>query len=205
MPAAEQQAGAGDSPGRSTDLESTRLLLDRIKGGDADARDLLIRRFLPGLRRWAHGRLPERARGMVETADLVQIALLRALDRVELFEAGRVGAFLSYLHQILLNLIRDEIRRAQRHPAEPLADDLAPTREQLLERSVGSGALHAYERALARLTEEQRQAVVLRIEFGFSYPEICEALGRPSANGVRMQISRALAQLAKAMHEYRKA
>lgn len=192
--------------GRGTaDLETTHVLLDRIRGGDDDARNQLIRRFLPGLRRWAHGRLPAHARGLSETNDLVQIALLRALDRVDLFQAGRTGAFLSYLHQILLNLIRDEARKAQRHGVEQLPDDLVLTREQRLERTVGPGAVAAYEAALERLTEEQRQAVVLRLEFGFSYPEIAEALGRASANGVRMQISRALAQLAKAMHDYRSA
>lgn len=187
------------------EIESTRLLLDRIRGGDEDARDRLIRRFLPGLRRWAHGRLPAHARGMLETGDLVQMALLRALDRVDLFEAGRGGAFLSYLHQILLNLIRDEVRRAQRHPVESLPPEIPGAREQLLERSVGRGAVQAYERALEQLTEDQRQAVILRIEFDFSYQEIADALGRSSGNAVRMQITRALVQLAKAMHAYRSA
>lgn len=194
-------SGASQAAGGA--LESTRALLDRIRDGDEQARDRLIRRFLPGLHRWSHGRLPPSARGGMDTGDLVQVALLRALDRVELFEGGRGGAFLAYLHQILLNLIRDEVRRAQRRPQEPLPDDLAVTREQFLERTVGPGAVAAYERALERLTEDQRQAVILRIEFDFSYPEIATALGRRSANGVRMQVTRALVQLAKAMHEYR--
>lgn len=207
MPRTSDSAGAAD-PERApapvpSEVESTRALLDQIRGGDELARDRLIRRFLPGLRRWAHGRLPAQARGMVETGDLVQVALLRALDRVDLFEAGRGGAFLSYLHQILLNLIRDEARRALRRPAEPLPEELPATREGLLERTVGRGAVLAYERALELLNEDQRQAVILRIEFGFSYPEIAEALGRSSANGVRMQVTRALVQIAKAMHAFR--
>lgn len=178
-------------------------MLGRIRGGDEDARDALIRRFLPALQRWAHGRLPEQARGLSDTGDLVQLALLRALQRVDGFEAGRVGAFLSYLHQILLNLIRDEIRRVRSRPSEELPEDLALTRESVLQRTVGYGAVEAYERALEDLNDEQRQAIVLRIEFGFTYQEIADALGRSSAGGVRQQIARAMARLAKAMHAYR--
>ncbi len=35
----------------------------------------------------------------------------------------------------------------------------------------------------------------MRIEFGYTYPEIAEALGRPSANAARMAVSRALLRL----------
>jgi len=202
-PSSAPAAAGGSQPAR--DLETTRGLLEKIRGGEDEARNRLIRRFLPGLRRWAHGRLPAHARGTMETDDLVQVALLRALARVDEFQAGREGAFLSYLHQILLNVVRDEIRRAQRRPSEELDTGLLITREQILERSIGRGALEAYESALETLGEEQRQAVILRIEFGFSYPEIAEALGRPTANAVRMQIARALVRLAEAMHAWRPA
>jgi RNA polymerase sigma-70 factor (ECF subfamily) len=39
----------------------------------------------------------------------------------------------------------------------------------------------------------------MRIEFGFTFPEIAEALGRPSANAARMTVSRALVRLAEVM------
>ena len=46
---------AADSP---VTIEPTVDVIRRIKSGDAGARDQLLRRFLPLLRRWAHGRLP---------------------------------------------------------------------------------------------------------------------------------------------------
>ncbi len=208
MSAAKNDARSGKArePDRSdSGLESTRVLLDRIRSGDEHARDELVSRFLPGLRRWARGRLPHHARGIMETDDIVQIAMLRALDRAADFQAGREGAFLSYLHQILINLIRDEIRRANRHPEEPLDADLAATRQEMLERTIGRGALDAYDRALEALSDDQRQAVILRIEFGFTHPEIARALGRSTANAVRMQIARALVRLTEEMHAYRPA
>jgi DNA-directed RNA polymerase specialized sigma24 family protein len=92
-------------------LESTTSLLQQVAAGDDQARERLCQHFLPILSRWAHGRLPDYARDLSETQDLVQAALIRALDHVEDFESLREGAFLAYLRKILLNNIRMEIRR----------------------------------------------------------------------------------------------
>jgi RNA polymerase sigma factor (sigma-70 family) len=185
-------------------LESTRTLILRVRDGDESARNQLFARFLPGLRRWAHGRLPAKARSLADTDDLVQISMVRALTRVDGFDPRGQGAFLAYLHQILLNCIREEIRRAGRRPAgQDSVDDLPEDRPALLERTIGNDALSAYEQALGRLSEEQQQAVILRIEFGFSHQEIADALGRPSANAVRMQIARGLVRLAELMDDHR--
>jgi RNA polymerase sigma-70 factor (ECF subfamily) len=155
------------------------------------------------LKRWAHGRLPGSARGMVETDDLVQVTLIRALDHVKEFEPRREGAFLAYLRRILLNALRDEIRRSVRRPAEErLPDDLADQRPSLLEQVIGREAVESYEAALAALTEAQQEAVILRIEFGFGYQQIAEAVGSPSANAAQMTVSRALVRLAEALEEH---
>jgi len=69
----------------------------------------------------------------------------------------------------------------------------------VVERVIGREAMEAYEAALATLPDEQREAVVMRIEFGYTYPEIAEALGKPSANAARMAVSRALLQVAEVM------
>ena len=185
-------------------LESTRTLILRVRNGDESARERLFARFLPGLRRWAHGRLPAKARGLVDTDDVVQVSLMRALGRVDEFDPRRQGAFLAYLHQILLNSIREEIRRAGRRPTgEGSLDELPEDRPSLLERTIGGETLGAYEAALGQLPEGQQQAVILRIEFGFSHQEIADALGRPSANAVRMQIARGLVRLSETMDAYK--
>jgi len=180
------------------------MLLQSVRDGDAAARERLAARYLPMLRRWARGRLPQGAREMLDTDDLVQITLLRALEKVEEFEPRREGAFLAYLRRIVLNSVRDEIRRVARRPGRtPLVEELPADGPSLLERAIGREAVEAYEAALATLPEEQQEAVVLRIEFGFTYPEIAEALCRPSANAARMMVSRALVRLAEVMDERR--
>jgi RNA polymerase sigma-70 factor (ECF subfamily) len=186
------------------DLESTALLLEQVRGGDTRARERLVARFLPPLRRWAHGRLPGHARSLADTDDLVQVSLLRALDHVDGFEARREGAFLAYLRRILLNAVRDEIRRSARRPTQDVDSVELPAPDpSLLEQQVGRDTLEAYEGALTRLTEAQREAVIMRLEFGYSYPQIADAMGRTTPNAARMLVARAIVQLAEEMDEHR--
>jgi RNA polymerase sigma-70 factor (ECF subfamily) len=194
----------GEGTGRKSDLETTKQLLVRLRNGDRRARDLLAGRYLDALRRLAHGRLPPAARSLVDTDDLVQLTVARALDHLDTFEAQREGAYLAYLRRILFNLILDEGRRARRTPGqEPLSDDLANQERSPLEVTIGRERLHAYDEALSRLTEQQREAVVLRVELGFTYEQVAEAIESPSPNAARMLISRALVRLAHEMRAHR--
>lgn len=189
-----------DSAPRPEHLDSTAALLGRARAGDELARERLFARFLPILKRWAHRRLPSLARDLADTDDLVQITLVRALNRLQAFEPRREGAFLAYLRTILLNAVREQVRRALRVPQRlELDEQLAAPLER--EHWVGRERLELYERGLARLDEDQKEAVILRIEFGFSYPEIAGALGRSSANAARMMVGRALLALAKQMDD----
>src|SRR5262249_49321729 len=79
-----------------TALESSVVLFERIRAGDARARETLVKRFHPVLLQWAHGLLPVGVRDLNETDDLVNKALLRALKHLEEFEPRRPGAFLAY-------------------------------------------------------------------------------------------------------------
>jgi len=197
-------AGSDPQEGEPT-LENTAVLLESARGGDAQARERLVARFLPLLQRWAHGRLPSHARGLADTDDLVQVSLLRALDHLEGFEMRREGAFLAYLRRILMNSLRDEIRRSKRRPGESLdGHDLVSADRSLLEQQVGRDTMEAYEAALTRLTEAQREAVIMRLEFGYSYPQVAEAMGRTTPNAARMLVARALVQLAEEMDVHRR-
>src|SRR5262245_12412687 len=90
--------------------ETTIELLELAKGGDPQALDRLLERCVPALRRWAHGRLPASARGMNDTADVVQDTIMSAMRRLEAFESRHQGALQAYLRQAVMNRIRDIIR-----------------------------------------------------------------------------------------------
>ena len=182
--------------------DSTAVLLHRVRAGDDEARERLVARHLPLLRAWAHRRLPVGARGLADTDDLVQVTFVRALNQVQAFEPRHEGAFLAYLRQILLNAIRDEIRRARRRgPHEEVDPDLEADDPSPLETAIGRDALARYDRAFGQLGSEQQEAVFMRVEMGMTYEEIGVALGKNSANTARMVVSRALARLAVAMEE----
>jgi RNA polymerase sigma-70 factor (ECF subfamily) len=178
--------------------EPTVDLIRRIRGGDTGAREELLKRFLPALRRWAHGRLPRQIRDLNDTDDLVQVTLLRSLARLDQFDSAGPGAFLGYLRQALLNQVRDEIRRHQRRPEHTEIDvetgdaDVQTPIEQL----VGSERVRAYEEALAALPKHQQGLIVMRIEFGMSYPEIAAEIGS-APDTVRMSVARAILQLSR--------
>ena len=193
------QAAGGDA---ASPLETTFDLLARVRGGDARARERLLARVLPPLRAWAHQRLPRRARDLAETDDLVQVTLVRVLRHLEGFEHRGEGALLAYLRQSLLNAVRDEMRRTvRREPREELREDHRDAGPSPLEQLVGRETIERYESALRRLDAGQREAVILKVEMGYSNAELAEALGRPSADAARVFTARAIAQLAEAMRE----
>jgi RNA polymerase sigma-70 factor, ECF subfamily len=183
-------------------LDATSVLLTRAQSGDLEAREELFARFLPVLRQWAHRRLPMHARDLTDTVDLVQITLLRAVNRLDAFEARHEGAWLAYLRQILLNVVREEIRRSgRRGSASELSEGLASPHASIVEQVLGRERMERYESGLAALTAEQREAVILRIEFGYSYAQIADALEKPGADAARMTVVRALARLAQVIDE----
>ena len=98
------------------DLESTGVLIERAQRGDRGALERLFARLRPPLQRWASGRLPVWARGLVDTDDLVQDSLLQTFRRIEAFEQRYAGGLQAYLRQAVLNRLRDELRRRQREP-----------------------------------------------------------------------------------------
>lgn len=182
-------------------VHTTQLLLSRIHDGDSAARDELVRRVLPLFQRWAHGRLPASARGAADTADLVQVSLLRALGRLDEFESAHPGAFFAYLRQILINTVRrtlgTEARAGIAVSVEDAQNELID-QGSALERIVGRDNLLAYEQALAGLPPEHQALVVMRFEFGMSFVEIGAELGE-TPDGVRIKLSRVLKKMVTAI------
>lgn len=191
---------AGPEASDRKDPESTFHLLDRARAGDKDALDRLFERHLKPLQRWARGRLPGWARDLADTNDLVQETLLQTFRKIDGFEPRGVGALQAYLRQAVLNRIRDELRRKRRRPDIAELNGLEVDRgESPLEQAIGREAVDRYERALTRLRPDEREAIIARVEMGYSYEELAEALGKPTADAARKSAQRALARLAEEM------
>jgi len=185
-------------------LAGTLELLEQFRRGDAKARDLLVERSLPQLRKWARGRLPKWARSLADTQDLVQDAVMRALPKLESFESRHPGALQSYLRQAVQNRIYDEVRKVGTHPnGEELPEEMPDLTPSPLEQAIGKQGFERYENALKTLKPPDRDAIVARIELQQSYEEVAIALGKPNANAARMAVTRALARLIEAMQHER--
>jgi RNA polymerase sigma-70 factor (ECF subfamily) len=181
-------------------LESTFTLLSRARDGDAQAMDELFRRHLRPLQRWARGRLPNWARDLSDTDDLVQDTLLRTFKHLEHFDSRGVGALQAYLRQAIVNRVRDELRRKGRQPQMADVEGIDVRTEQSpIEEAIGRETLEHYESALQRLRPEEREAIVARVEMGYSYDELAQVLGKPTPDAARKAAQRALVRLADEM------
>jgi len=191
MPHQESVAGALRS-------EPTIEIVRRLRLGDATAREELVRRYLPVLQRWARGRLPDAARDVSDTDDLVQITLLRALKNIDSLRLERPGSFFLYLKQIVLNSIRNEIRRSrsQREQSTVHLISLEDVPDSAARLEEIYSDLDVYERALSLLPKRQQRLLVMRLEFGLSYDEIAIEC-HSSADAARMMVTRAIVRLAK--------
>src|SRR5262245_47359719 len=189
-PTRRRDLGGGAPAG---DSESSFELLLKAKQGDRQAVERLWARYLPRIRRWAHGRL-------LDTDDLAQEILLLAIQHVESFEPRHEGAFQGYLRQMLRNRIFDELRSAGRRPAgTTIHDEHAAPDPSPLELALGRETLERYEAALQQLRPQDRELVVARFELDFSVAEIAAAFGKPSVAAAQMAVGRAVLRLAEVM------
>jgi RNA polymerase sigma-70 factor, ECF subfamily len=176
--------------------EPTIELVVKARGGDRMAVEALLQRCLPGLKRWAHGRLPAAARGSLDTGDLVQETVLHVLRRLDYFEPRHVGAMQAYLRQSVINRIRDEVRKIGRQPPpSDLPEDLASDLTSPLEFAVKSEAYQRYRTALEELPQRDREMIVARIEVQWSLAEIASRFGMRTSDAARMAVGRALKKL----------
>jgi RNA polymerase sigma-70 factor, ECF subfamily len=185
--------------------ESSFDLVQRARAGDQAAVETLFARYWPRIQRWARGRLPAGARSAHDTDDLVQNTLKKVFLRLHRFEPRHPGAFRAYVWTTLWNCIRDMARESARTgPADPLDSTLEDHGPSPYEITLGRQTLECYERALDRLTPDDKEAIIARVEIRLPYEEIAAALGKPSIPAAHMAVSRALVRLAKEMAHERK-
>jgi RNA polymerase sigma-70 factor (ECF subfamily) len=140
-------------------------------------------------------------------ADALQEAFVRAFRRVETVPRGtRLAAWVFGIARNVSLELRKARGRARRVLVEEdarlacrVADVRARSPEaQLLDRE----AVIVVTRALARLPEERRAALLLRLDHGLSYDEIARAMGW-SLSKVKVEIFRAREVLRATLDAYR--
>jgi RNA polymerase sigma factor (sigma-70 family) len=177
--------------------ESTTHLVTKARAGDRSAAGALLERAVPHLRRWTRGRIPSYGRGHADTEDIVQDAIVQTLRRIDTFDHRSVGALQAFLREVVVNRIRDVVRRVRRRGVpEELPEEIVDKERSPLEIAIMQQRTERFVAALAKLRPVDRQAVVCRIELGYSYREIAERLGNSTEAAARMKVHRALQRLA---------
>ena len=171
-------------------------LFRRARQGDGGALDQLFARYLPRLRRWAHGRVPVWARNSVDTGDLVQETVLKAYANLPYFEPRHKGALFGYLRRALINRIHDQFRHASRHATPEELDENSPdTSASPLESAIDEEDRRRYDTAVQRLRPSDRAAIIGRVDLGYSYEQLALVLEKPTAEAARLAVRRALLRL----------
>ena len=161
------------APGPAPDAALSALVA-RATQGDSDAWFDLVKRFAGRLYAMIKSRVGDRA-----TAEEIAQSVL-ATVAIKLRAGAYVdeGKFEAYLFRIAMNRVRDEARRRKRQPEH------APLRESdRVEVAHGAGAepteVAALRRALAQLTDPDREVIELRHHGGLGFPEMAEVLDEP--------------------------
>jgi RNA polymerase sigma-70 factor, ECF subfamily len=150
-----------------------------------------IEEQLPRLRRYARALTRNRDRA----DDLVQDTILRALAKEHLWQPGtdlRAWLF-TLMHNQNVNFVRRGVREGVSVDVDDVSASLVATADPTI-----SCQLVELDRALAQLSEDQRQVILLIGLDGAAYEEAAEILGIPVGT-VRSRLSRGRESLRRAM------
>ncbi len=173
---------------------SDEELVEACQAGESSAFDLLVDRWEDKIRGacW-------RVLGSEEEArDVAQEAFLKAYRGLSGFK--KEARFSSWLYQIAINLCRDRLRRRRLRTTVSL-EELERSGPVLVERGPGAhealvrrDLAVAVRRAIAELSPEQQEVLILKEYQELTFPQIAEVLCVPVST-VKTRLYRGLVQL----------
>lgn len=184
-----------------SDREIDQKLVERVQRGDKAAFDLLVAKYQRKIFRL----LSRLIRDAAEVEDVAQEAFIKAYRALPNFRGE--SAFYTWLYRIAINTAKNWLvsqgRRAPTSTETEIEDaetfddgehlrDLNTPDAMLLTRQVAD----AVNRAIERLPEDLKTAIVLRELEGLSYEEIAETMNCPIGT-VRSRIFRAREAIAE--------
>jgi RNA polymerase sigma-70 factor (ECF subfamily) len=186
-----------------SERDADQLLVDRVKSGDQQAFNLLVRKY----ERKVFRLISRLVRDPAEVEDVSQEAFIKAYRALPQFRGD--SAFYTWLYRIAVNTAKNHLVAQGRRPI-PLSDTLSEDEDgesfgredvvsdnqtpeaELLSRQIAE----TVNRAIEALPQDLRTAVTLREMEGLSYEEIAEAMNCPIGT-VRSRIFRAREAIAQ--------
>lgn len=173
------------------DRVEEQRLLQQTQRGDADAFAALYRANAQAIFRY----IAHRVSNAQLAEDLTGDVFIRALEGLSGYtQQGK--PFVAWLYRIAHARVVDHYRRTERRPvesdveAEPLP--VTPDMDEGLLRRHAAKALRA---AIAELTDDQQQVIILRFMEGYRIEVVAQMMGK-NANAIKALQHRALRSLA---------
>jgi RNA polymerase sigma-70 factor, ECF subfamily len=181
-------------------MDELHEVVERAKAGDSAAFATLYERFQPEIYRYLARHLGAHRH---EAEDLTAEVFLKVFERLQGYEF-RGLPFSAWLFRIARNHLIDHVRARPKRPVGSIEDEPEIAElgaQKTLDRSLDRMEL---ARALRRLTDEQRQVVVLRFLEGRSTAETAAAMGK-TEDAVKKLQARGLLHLRRVLEPTRQA
>ena len=140
-------------------------LVSRIREGDTQSLDILVRAYLPMTYRKVQRLVP-----VEDAEDVTQDIFLNLVRSIDNFE-GR-SAFATWFNKIVANRVADYYRRMFRQRSRFTSEDILehePFQEANSDLEM--------EDLLMKLPEHYREVILMKLRHGLSFAEIASALG----------------------------
>ena len=185
-------------PARKTLLDADAQLVERCLRGDQTAWEDLVRVHT----RRVYSICYRFTGSQAEAEDLTQEVFLRLFRSLGSFRVGE-GSFTVWLARLTRNLLIDHYRRTRMERATDALDPQLPLLEEKAAMSAradgllaGREASEVLQSALARLSPEVRETVILRDLEELEYREIAQTLNVPEGT-VKSRLNRGRSELAR--------
>jgi RNA polymerase sigma-70 factor (ECF subfamily) len=173
-------------------MADVQVLVQRAQANDRAAFGELYELFCPKI----YSYIAFRLNGRLEAAeDLTEEVFMKALQNLGSFQFREVP-FSSWLYRIAHNHLIDYIRSSKKQESVAIDD----VEHLLFERDSYDGRLdrQTLTAALAKITDDQRQIVLMRVVQGLSIAETARAVGK-SEDSVKQMQSRGLKALKRVL------
>lgn len=202
----------------SRNLRNTLTLVTRAKSGDNEALNLLLGHYLDRILRMVRMRIGSKMRARLDSMDVVQEVMSRAIKGFENFEVKHEAAFLHWIRKLVQNEI---INLANHHNAQKrnINNEVSKNQEFQENRSVISqipadsiwhpskqlrlkNEIIELESAMDQLKEDQKEIIIMKQYEGLTYREISGEIGI-SEDAARMKYGRAMDKLTDILTDLR--
>ncbi len=183
-------------------VDVDRALVERVREGDKRAFDLLVRKYQYRIRKL----VSRFVKNISEQEDIVQESFIKAYRAIGKFRGE--STFYTWLYRITVNVSKNYLSSSVRHPSLQGSDidnlSYGQAGEHLIETNTPERILEndelaaAIRKAVNNLSDELREAILLREMDGLSYEDIAFVMRCPVGT-VRSRIFRARETIEKSI------